>query len=88
MADPGQPPYITAPGILVSMRAAANLKLKVYYCRHLKSTSSVVRSSDIARPNLKVVKTVCEEEYVHSDPTDKLSIDSTNWSKTLEAIHE
>ena len=38
-ADPGQPAYINAPGIFVSMRAATNLKLAVYYCRHMRRTS-------------------------------------------------
>ena len=38
-ADPGQPAFINAPGISVSMRAATNLKLAVYFLCHQRRTS-------------------------------------------------
>ena len=41
-ADPGQPAFIQAPGISVSMRAATNLKLAVYFLRHKLRTSRTI----------------------------------------------
>ena len=85
---PGQPAYINAPGISVSVRAATNLRLAVYYCRHKKRTSRTVAPADVTCPNIRMFKTLREEELSHTPPTQAPTINPKNWPKTLEAIYE
>ena len=87
-ANPGQPAHITAPGILVSMRAATHLKLAIYYCRHMKRTSRPLKSVGITCPTIKKLKSLRDKEDSHSEPTKNPIIDPKNWSKTLEAVQE
>ena len=46
-ADPGQPAFINAPGISVSMRAATNLKLAVYFLRHQLRPSRTITTPSV-----------------------------------------
>ena len=86
--DPGQPAFITAPGISVSMRAATNLKLAVYYCRHMTRTSRLFAAATVTTAIIRPLKPLRDEELAHTAPTETPSINPKNWPKTLEALFE
>ena len=78
-ADPGQPAYINAPGISVSMRAASNLKLATYFCRHLRRTSRPFTAADVVLVSVRAMKPLRDEELSHSPPTEVPKINPKNW---------
>ena len=84
----GQTVNITAPVMLVSMRAATHLKLSVYYYRHQMRKSRPLRTTDITLPRIKALKDLREEEESTIDPLLPPKVDVKNWSKTLETIQE
>ena len=67
-ADAGQPAQTANPGIPVSLKACANLKLMCYFLRFKRNTSRAVAAPDITQANLDRLRGYKQWEEDHDDP--------------------
>ena len=85
--NPGDAP-VNNPGTPVNLRAENHLKLLAFFLRHLDRVS---RDTNVANVTLNTIRTVRELrdfESTYKAPDDPPSINSKDWPKTMESIHE
>ena len=82
----GGPAVIRNPGTNVTPRAEAMLKLACYYVRHFARVARPVTPADITRVRVYGIEQLKRTEDNHKDPTEKPTIDDTDWPKTMEAL--
>jgi hypothetical protein len=87
-ATAGQPATITASGESISMIAESNLKLASYYLRHQERIGRVVDYAAITLDSVRILRDLKQYEKDHVDPTVEPTIDTKDWSATMDAIVE
>ena len=85
--DPNGPP-ISDPGVPVSQRARGNLTRLVFWCKHQQRVSREARVQDITEAAIRSLDELRNHEKDHVQPTEKPTIDHSNWYKTLKAVQQ
>ena len=85
--DGDKPENVPNPGISVSLRAENNLKLACYYVRWHERTSRAIKPTDVTLTNIRKLRDLKKWEEDHKD-AEPPTINSRDWSKTIEAIEE
>jgi hypothetical protein len=84
----GEPATIPARGESISMIAESNLKLASYFLRHQERISRTVVYADVTLDGVRALRDLKQYEKDHVDPTAEPTIDTKDWSATMEGIEE
>jgi hypothetical protein len=87
-ATAGQPATIYATGESISMIAESNLKLASFYLRHQERIGRTADYADVTLDSVRSLRDLRQYEKDHVDPTTEPTIDTKDWSATMEAIEE
>eukprot|EP00978_Attheya_sp_CCMP212_P027943 scaffold94968_cov61-Attheya_sp.AAC.3 len=85
----GQPATVYASGESISMIAESNLKLASYYLRHQERIGrTVITYAHVDSAAIRVLRDLKQYEKDHVDPITEPTVDTKDWSATMEAIEE
>jgi hypothetical protein len=84
--NPG--PLVSNPGQSVSIRAATNLKLAVFYLRHQVRISRIVAPASVSLTVVRRLRSTKEYEENFKVTADQPIMNEKDWPRTMEAIRE
>jgi hypothetical protein len=86
--NPGDAP-VNNPGTPVNLRRAENhLKLLAFFLRHQERVSKETNVANVTLDAIRTVQELRDFESTYKAPDDPPSINSKDWPKTMESIHE
>ncbi len=72
----------------VNLRAENHLKLLAFFLRHQERVSKETNVSNVTLDTIRIVRELRDFESTYKAPDDPPSINSKDWPKTMESIHE
>jgi hypothetical protein len=85
--NPGDAP-VNNPGTPVNLRAENHLKLLAFFLRHQERVSRDTNVANVTLDTIRTVRELRDFESTYKAPDDPPSINSKDWPKTMESIHE
>jgi hypothetical protein len=85
--NPGDAP-VNNPGTPVNLRAENHLKLLAFLLRHQERVRKEPNVANVTLDTIRTVRELRDFESTYKAPDDPHPINSKDWPKTMESIHE